>query len=127
MEPILKKIMFILAIIYIISLGGYLITKDNPAIETQNESSNYTFLTLPPVKEGEIVGRFIILSDEGEINANYYTYHQYLVYDKDTYIIYIYELGSYHISISPYYCLDENDNPQIAVYREGLGRSKYEN
>lgn len=127
MEPILKKLMFILAIIYIISLGGYLITKDNPAIETQNESSNYTFLTLPPVKEGEIVGRFIILSDEGEINANYYTYHQYLVYDKDTYIIYIYELGSYHTAISPYYCLDENDNPQIAVYREGLGRSKYEN
>ena len=44
---------------------------------------------------------------------------QHLVYDKDTKIIYIYETcgGIYGgVSISPYYVMDTNNNPVIAVY-----------
>lgn len=80
--------------------------------------TDYQFFKLLP---GDSIGRFTILSEEvkGVISS------LYLIYDKDTYVIYFYD--SYTKTITPYFCLDENNDPQVAVYREGLGRSQHEN
>lgn len=48
-----------------------------------------------------------------------------LCYDKDTMIIYIYEYdytyyGNYVTTYTPYYVMDTNNNPTIAVYNGDL-------
>ena len=66
--------------------------------------------------ERHVYGRFIELdcnSFRDEVNNRHF---QHLVYDKDTKIIYIYETCSGDYSISPYYVMDANNNPVIAVY-----------
>lgn len=69
-------------------------------------------------------GKFTILEYEGRYSDEVgMTHYQYLVYDKDTYIIYIYEVcsGFYKgaTSISPYYCMNADNEPEIAVYWDG--------
>lgn len=71
------------------------------------------------------IGRFIILESEGTyLDKNSMEHTQYLVYDKDTYIIYIYDVynGYYRggASISPYYCMNADNEPEIAVYWDGM-------
>lgn len=73
------------------------------------------------------LGRFIVLEKEGSYTDNYGLDHiQYLVYDKDTYIIYIYDSysGYYRggVSISPFYCMNADNEPEIAVYWEGMDK-----
>lgn len=59
-----------------------------------------------------------------EIKRNHYTdsrghaTNQIFVYDKDTKIVYVYTERSYSTSTMPYYALDENGKPEIAVYGE---------
>lgn len=66
-------------------------------------------------------GRFKILEEQGEYRDCYYRSHrQYLVYDEATYIIYIYDVSSYGASISPYYCMNADNEPEIAVYWDGM-------
>lgn len=70
-------------------------------------------------------GRFVILEDEGTYLDEYkIKHHQYLVYDKDTYIIYIYEavhgMNRGGVSISPFYCMNSDNEPEVAVYWEGM-------
>ena len=43
---------------------------------------------------------------------------QIFMYDKDTKIVYVYTERSYSTSTMPYYVLDENGKPEIAVYGE---------
>ena len=45
-------------------------------------------------------------------------YIQHFVYDKDTKIVYILYEKPYGIAAMPYYVLDENGKPEIAVYGE---------
>ena len=59
-----------------------------------------------------------------EIKRNYYTDNmangtiQKFMYDKDTKIVYVYTERSYSTSTMPYYVLDENGKPEIAIYGE---------
>lgn len=59
-----------------------------------------------------------------EIKRNHYTdsrgnaTNQIFVYDKDTKIVYVYTERSYSTSTMPYYTLDKNGKPEIAVYGE---------
>lgn len=59
-----------------------------------------------------------------EIKRNYYTDNmanntiQKFMYDKDTKIVYVYTERSYSTSAMPYYVLDENCKPEIAIYGE---------
>lgn len=59
-----------------------------------------------------------------EIKRNHYTdsrgnaTYQIFMYDKDTKIVYVYTERSYSTSTMPYYALDENGKPEIAVYGE---------
>ena len=43
---------------------------------------------------------------------------QRFMYDKDTKIVYIYTEHVYSVSMTPYYVLDENGKPEIAIYGE---------
>lgn len=43
---------------------------------------------------------------------------QYFVYDKTTKIVYVLQNTSCYGGITPYYILDENGKPEIAVYGE---------
>lgn len=59
-----------------------------------------------------------------EIKRNYYTDNmanntiQKFMYDKDTKIVYVYTERSKSTSAMPYYVLDENGKPEIAIYGE---------
>ena len=59
-----------------------------------------------------------------EIKRNYYldsdvnSTDQIFMYDKDTKIVYVYTERPYSTSTMPYYVLDENGKPEIAVYGE---------
>lgn len=68
------------------------------------------------------LGRFKVLEKQGEYQDSYYHLHrQYLVYDEATYIIYVYDVSSYGgVSISPYYCMNADNEPEIAVYWDGM-------
>lgn len=43
---------------------------------------------------------------------------QYFVYDKTTKIVYVVQSPDRYSGITPYYVLDENGKPEIAVYGE---------
>lgn len=43
---------------------------------------------------------------------------QYFVYDKTTKIVYVLQNSRYFSGIAPYYVLDENGEPEIAIYGE---------
>ena len=57
-----------------------------------------------------------------EIKRNSYTdnsgnsVYQTFMYDKDTKIVYVYTERAYSTSTMPYYTLDENGKPEIAIY-----------
>lgn len=57
-----------------------------------------------------------------EIKRNSYTdnsgnsVNQTFMYDKDTKIVYVYTERAYSTSTMPYYTLDENGKPEIAIY-----------
>lgn len=59
-----------------------------------------------------------------EIKRNSYTdnsgnsVNQIFMYDKDTKIVYVYTERAYSTSTMPYYALDENGKPEIAIYGE---------
>ena len=67
-----------------------------------------------------------VINDSGEKVSSYGHYtdsntnatDQIFMYDKDTKIVYVYTERSYSTSTMPYYVLDENGKPEIAVYGE---------
>ena len=68
-------------------------------------------------------GRFKILEEQGRYEDEWSNSHiQYLVYDEATYIIYVYDITSegQGVSISPYYCMNVDNEPEIAVYWDGM-------
>lgn len=71
---------------------------------------------------GTQFGRFIVLEDEGSYRQDEdIICYEYLVYDVDTYIIYIYTwTQSGGASLSPFYCMNDEDEPEIAIYWDGM-------
>ena len=59
----------------------------------------------------EINKTSIVLSDG-------YTVDQYFVYDKTTKVVYVFQGLKNFSGITPYYVLDKNGKPEIAVYGE---------
>lgn len=62
-------------------------------------------------------GQFIEIK-ETQIASNGYIFNQYFVYDKITKIVYVLQDSSCYGGITPYYILDENGKPEIAIYGE---------
>lgn len=67
-------------------------------------------------------GQFIEIKEIQIVSSNGFSkYSQYFVYDKTTKIVYVVQ-GSDRYGgiggITPYYVLDENDKPEIAIYGE---------
>ncbi len=87
---------------------------------------NYNEIEVPEENINDQIGRFTILEDEGTyLDDHNSEHHQYLVYDNATYIIYVYEIcrghyGGNGTSLSPFYCMNENNEPEVAVYWEGM-------
>ena len=63
-------------------------------------------------------GQFIEIKRNHYTDSNTNATDQIFMYDKDTKIVYVYTERSYSTSTMPYYALDENGKPEIAVYGE---------
>ena len=63
-------------------------------------------------------GQFIEFKRNYYKDANAYGTDQIFMYDKDTRIVYVYTERPYATSVMPYYILDENGKPEIAIYGE---------
>ena len=63
-------------------------------------------------------GQFIEINKTSIVLSDGYTVDQYFVYDKTTKIVYVLQDSSCYSGIAPYYILNENGKPEIAVYGE---------
>lgn len=63
-------------------------------------------------------GQFIEIKTNNYTDSNANSTYQKFMYDKDTKIVYVYTERLYSTSAMPYYVLDENGKPEIAVYGE---------
>ena len=63
-------------------------------------------------------GQFIEINKTDVTSSNGYRFSQYFVYDKTTKIVYVLQGSEHYSGITPYYVLDENDKPEIAIYGE---------
>ena len=63
-------------------------------------------------------GQFIEINKTYVTSSNGYRFSQYFVYDKTTKIVYVLQDSSCYGGITPYYILNENGKPEIAVYGE---------
>mgnify|MGYP002609107389 FL=1 len=63
-------------------------------------------------------GQFIEIKRNHYTDSNTNATDQIFMYDKDTKIVYVYTERSYSTSAMPYYVLDENGKPEIAIYGE---------
>ena len=63
-------------------------------------------------------GQFIEINKTNIVLSDGYTVDQYFVYDKTTKIVYVLQDSSCYGGITPYYILNENGKPEIAVYGE---------
>lgn len=65
-------------------------------------------------------GRFITLSEEEYHDLHGNWHQQFIAYDKDTKIMYIIDIGNYKLSISPFYVMNNENEPVIGVYNGDL-------
>lgn len=64
-------------------------------------------------------GQFIEIKEIQIVLSNGFSqYSQYFVYDKTTKIVYVVQGSDHYGGITPYYILDEDGKPEIAVYGE---------
>ena len=73
------------------------------------------------VEKVQSFGQFIEFKEIKIASSNGYMFNQHFVYDKTTKIVYVAQ-GSVRYGgisgITPYYVLDENGKPEIAIYGE---------
>lgn len=65
-----------------------------------------------------IYGQFIEIKRNNYTDSGGNSTDQIFMYDRNTKIVYVYTERSYSTSTTPYYVLDENGKPEIAVYGE---------
>lgn len=65
----------------------------------------------------QLFGQFIEIN-RTDIHLSGCTFSQYFIYDKTTKIVYVLQDTSCYSGITPYYVLDENGKPEIAIYGE---------
>ena len=63
-------------------------------------------------------GQFIEINTTQIASSDGYVFNQYFVYDKTTKIVYVLQDSSCYSGITPYYVLNENGKPEIAIYGE---------
>ena len=63
-------------------------------------------------------GQFVEINKKNIVSSNGFTFIQYFVYDKTTKIVYVLQGLKNFSGIAPYYVLDENGKPEIAIYGE---------
>ena len=70
--------------------------------------------------ECEAFGRFVIISEENYWDNSGNSHSQYITYDKDTKIMYIIDTRLNSFSITPFYVMNEDNEPVIGVYNGDL-------
>lgn len=70
--------------------------------------------------EHPIFGRFITLNKEKYTSYDGSIRNQFIVYDKDTKIMYIIDNCRHGFSISPFYVMNSENEPVIGVYNGDL-------
>lgn len=63
-------------------------------------------------------GQFIEINKTYVTSSNGYRFSQYFVYDKTTKIVYVLQGSEHYSGITPYYVLNKNGKPEIAIYGE---------
>lgn len=63
-------------------------------------------------------GQFIEINKTDVKSSNGYRFSQYFVYDKTTKIVYVLQGSEHYSGITPYYVLNKNGKPEIAIYGE---------
>ena len=63
-------------------------------------------------------GKFIEINKTDVTSSNGYRFSQYFVYDKTTKIVYVLQDSEHYSGITPYYVLNKNGKPEIAIYGE---------
>ena len=63
-------------------------------------------------------GQFIEINKTSIVLSDGYTVDQYFVYDKTTKVVYVFQGLKNFSGITPYYVLDKNGKPEIAIYGE---------
>ena len=63
-------------------------------------------------------GQFIEIKETQIASSNGYIFSQYFVYDKTTKIVYVLQGSEHYSGITPYYVLNKNGKPEIAIYGE---------
>lgn len=63
-------------------------------------------------------GQFIEIKKTKIASSEGCMFSQYFVYDKTTKIVYVVQGSDHYGGITPYYILDKNGKPEIAVYGE---------
>ena len=63
-------------------------------------------------------GQFIEINKTDVTSSNGYRFSQYFVYDKTTKIVYVLQGSEHYSGITPYYVLNKNGKPEIAIYGE---------
>ena len=63
-------------------------------------------------------GQFIEFKKTKIASSDGYVFSQYFVYDKTTKIVYVLQGSEHYSGITPYYVLNKNGKPEIAIYGE---------
>lgn len=66
----------------------------------------------------QLFGQFIEINKTDVTSSNWYRFSQYFVYDKTTKIVYVLQGSEHYSGITPYYVLNKNGKPEIAIYGE---------
>ena len=73
---------------------------------------------------GERIGDYVIVKETYYSDLHLNNITEYLVYNKDTKIMYTYTRSVYGISICPYYEVNDEGTPVIKIYNEGIEKLK---
>lgn len=68
------------------------------------------------VEKVQSFGQFIEIKKTKIASSEGCIFSQYFVYDKTTKIVYVVQGSDHYGGITPYYILDKNGKPEIAVY-----------
>ena len=69
---------------------------------------------------GYTIGNYIIIKETHYVDPFMNAPTEYLVYDKNTKVMYTYTRTGHGLSICPYYVTDEKGNPSVGVFNERI-------
>lgn len=69
---------------------------------------------------GEQIGDYVIVKETSYSEPYFNIATEYLVYNKNTKLMYVYTRSVYGISICPYYVVNDEGTPVVRIYNERI-------